>query len=187
MVNRESSDWRIVITGVGLTAPNGNNLPEFRQNLLNGISGIRKINIRYMDEVLAGVCDFDEFKYQKKKERRRGTRAGSIAVYCSQEAIQDSRIDWKGKDKSRVGIYLGTTEHGNVETENEVDWNPRGVHAQSEHARRCSVGHLVRQSPCKEHRPQGTLMPREAPHEPGREAPNSVVGLWNPIPCPRFA
>ena len=30
---------RIVITGVGLTAPNGNTLSEFRQNLLNGVGG----------------------------------------------------------------------------------------------------------------------------------------------------
>ncbi len=31
---------RIVITGIGLTAPNGNNLAELRHNLLNGVSGI---------------------------------------------------------------------------------------------------------------------------------------------------
>ena len=32
---------RVVITGVGLTAPNGNSLGEFRQNLLNGVSGVK--------------------------------------------------------------------------------------------------------------------------------------------------
>ena len=120
MTDKESPEWRIVITGVGLTAPNGNSLAEFRSNLLGGSSGIRKIDIRYMGEVIAGVCDFDEFKYQKKKERRRGTRAGSISIFCSHEAIQDSGVDWDAIDKSQVGIYFGTTEHGNVETENEV-------------------------------------------------------------------
>lgn len=120
MVDRESPDYRIVITGIGLTSPNGNNLDEFRRNLLAGKSGVRKIDIRYMGEVLAGVCDFDESKYQKKKEIRRGTRAGSIAVYCANEAILDSGIDFENLDKSRVGIYIGITEHGNVETENEV-------------------------------------------------------------------
>jgi len=75
---------------------------------------------RYMGEVLAGVCDFDELRYQKKKELRRGTRAGSIAIYCSNEALKDSGIDWTKFDHSRTGVYVGITEHGNVETENEV-------------------------------------------------------------------
>ncbi|MFQ5443865.1 MAG: beta-ketoacyl-[acyl-carrier-protein] synthase family protein [Nitrospinales bacterium] len=120
MVNEASLDSRIVITGVGLTSPNGNTLAEYRENLLAGNSGIRKIEIRYMGDVLAGVCDFDELKYQKKKEVRRGTRAGSIAIYSSREALQDAGIDISQIDRSRVGIYLGITEHGNVETENEV-------------------------------------------------------------------
>jgi 3-oxoacyl-[acyl-carrier-protein] synthase II len=111
---------RIVITGIGLTAPNGNNLKEFRQNLLNGVSGVQEFETRYMGKVLAGVCDFDELKYQKKKERRRGTRVGSVSIYCSREALADANINLESIDRSRVGVYLGTTEHGNVETENEV-------------------------------------------------------------------
>lgn len=111
---------RIVITGVGLTAPNGNNLQEFRSNLLNKKSGISLKDVRYMGNHPAGSCDFDELKYQKKKARRRGTRAGSIAIYCANEAIADSGIDFDGVDKSRVGTFLGITEHGNVETEEEI-------------------------------------------------------------------
>lgn len=103
-----------------MTAPNGNTLKEFRQNLLNGVSGVQNYETRYMGKVLAGVCDFDELKYQKKKERRRGTRVGSVSIYCSQEAIADAGIDLEAIDRSRVGVYLGVTEHGNVETENEV-------------------------------------------------------------------
>lgn len=115
-----NSEQRIVITGVGLTSPNGNNLAEFRKNLLNGVSGVVEFETRYMGKVLAGVCNFDELKYQKKKERRRGTRAGSVSVYCSREAFADAGIDLEKIDRSRVGVYLGVTEHGNVETENEV-------------------------------------------------------------------
>ncbi len=111
---------RIVITGIGLTAPNGNNLKEFRDNLLNGVSGVQEYETRYMGKVLAGVCDFDELKYQKKKERRRGTRVGSVSIYCSREAFADSGLDLESINRSRIGVYLGTTEHGNVETENEV-------------------------------------------------------------------
>ena len=111
---------RIVITGVGLTSPNGNTLQEFRQNLLKGIANIQMIDIRYMGDVPAGVCNFDAKKYQSRKELRVGTRAGSIAIYSSREAIASSQLDLDSIDKSRMGVYLGTTEHGNVETENEV-------------------------------------------------------------------
>ena len=111
---------RIVITGVGLTAPNGNSLAEFRRNLLNGVAGIEKIDVRYMGECLAGVCHYDPLKHQKKKELRVGTRAGSISIYCAREAVADSGVNFEGFAKDRIGIYVGTTEHGNVETENEI-------------------------------------------------------------------
>jgi 3-oxoacyl-[acyl-carrier-protein] synthase II len=115
-----TDDWRIVITGIGLTAPNGNTLAEYRDALLNGRSGVTDYEIRYVGKTHAGVCKFDETKYQKKKDIRRGTRAGSIAVYAANEAVQAAGLDWANRDKSRIGVYLGITEHGNVETENEV-------------------------------------------------------------------
>ena len=120
MENQLNPEQRIVITGIGLTSPNGNSLAEYRHSLLNGISGVRKFETRYMGEVLAGVCNYDELRYQKRKELRRGTRAGSVAIYCSREAVNDAGIDFGNIDRSRVGVYLGVTEHGNVETENEV-------------------------------------------------------------------
>jgi 3-oxoacyl-[acyl-carrier-protein] synthase II len=111
---------RIVITGVGLTAPNGNSLAEFRRNLLGGVSGITTIDVRYMGRWPAGLCTFDVLKHQKKKDVRVGTRAGSISVYCAREAIADSGVNLESRDRGRVGIYVGITEHGNVETENEI-------------------------------------------------------------------
>src|SRR3972149_8480205 len=123
---------RIVITGLGLTAPNGNPLADYRAALLAGKSGVRKYEIRYVGETLAGVCDFDDLKYQKRKEVRRGTRAGGIGIYCAQEAVADSGLDWANLDRERGGVYIGVTEHGNVETENEIyelkgsNYDPRG-------------------------------------------------------------
>ncbi|MGH8020757.1 MAG: beta-ketoacyl-[acyl-carrier-protein] synthase family protein [Opitutaceae bacterium] len=111
---------RIVITGVGLTAPNGNSLSEFRANLLSGKAGGEFVDMRYMGRVPAGVCHFDALRHQKRKEVRVGTRAGSISIYCAREALADSQLDWENRDRSRIGIYVGTTEHGNVETENEI-------------------------------------------------------------------
>ena len=112
---------RIVITGIGLTSPIGDDLETLRNNLLAGVSGISQIETRFMGTVLAGVCGYDEQRYQSKKDRRRGTRAGSIAIFCSNEAVRDAGIDLReGMDSSRAGIYLGVTEHGTVETENEI-------------------------------------------------------------------
>lgn len=111
---------RVVITGIGLASPNGNNLAEFRASLLAGRSGVTPYEIRYVGKTVAGVCTFDELKYQKRKDLRRGTRAGSVGIYCANEAIADAALDWPNVDRSMVGIYIGVTEHGNVETENEI-------------------------------------------------------------------
>ncbi|MBT7668271.1 MAG: beta-ketoacyl-[acyl-carrier-protein] synthase family protein [Bdellovibrionales bacterium] len=115
-----SDNQRIVITGIGLTAPNGNNLAEFRNALLEGKSGITHQEIRHMGEVALGACSFDQYKYQSKKMRRRGTRAGAISIYCAHQALEMGGIDLTKLDPSQVGVYLGITEHGNVETEEEI-------------------------------------------------------------------
>ena len=120
MIAGHPDQQRIVITGVGLTAPGAGDLRTFREALLSGRSGVQKYEIRYVGETLAGICEHDEFRYQSRKDRRRGTRAGAIGIYCAHEAINDSDIDWENIDRSRVGIYVGVTEHGNVETENEI-------------------------------------------------------------------
>ena len=117
MVEKE----RIVITGIGLTSPNGDNIADFRRNLLRGVSGVTNYETRFMGAVLAGVCHYDERKHQDRKERRRGTRAGSISIYCAHEALQNAGLDHEKLDKSRVGTFIGITEHGTVETENEID------------------------------------------------------------------
>lgn len=111
---------RIVITGVGLTSPNGNSLAEYRQNLLSGVSGVSPYEIRYFGKTVAGVCDFEATKYQKRKALRLGTRAGSVAVWCANESLAHSGLDIDKVGRQRVGVYIGTTEHGNVETEEQI-------------------------------------------------------------------
>lgn len=111
---------RIVITGIGLTSPIGNSLDEMRSKLIEGISGVVHTEIRHMGKVAAGICNFEETKHQPKKMRKRGTRVGAISVFCANEALNDAGINIHACDKKRVGVYLGITEHGNVETENEI-------------------------------------------------------------------
>ena len=65
MQDRPAEQDRVVMTGVGLTAPNGNSLNEFRASLLAGRSGVVPFETRYMGDVLAGVCDFDELRVPK--------------------------------------------------------------------------------------------------------------------------
>jgi 3-oxoacyl-[acyl-carrier-protein] synthase II len=120
MIRSVQDDERIVITGVGLTAPNGDSLADYRAALLAGRSGVEPYNIRYVGDTLAGVCHFDELRYQGRKDVRRGTRAGSVGIYCAREAVADSGVDWESINREQVGVYIGVTEHGNVETENEI-------------------------------------------------------------------
>lgn len=112
---------RIVITGVGLAAPGGaSTLADFRAQVLAGRSGISTLEMRYMGVHPAGLCDFPETKYRKKRDNKRGTRAGCLGVYCAGEALADAGIDFTQYRLDRTGVYMGLTEHGTVETENEV-------------------------------------------------------------------
>ena len=111
---------RIVITGVGLAAPGADNLKDFREQLLTGTSKIKEIDLRYFGPAPAGICTFDETRYRKKKENKRGTRAGCLGVYCAHEALADAALDIDFYKRSRIGVYVGLTEHGTVETENEI-------------------------------------------------------------------
>jgi len=116
-----SEKQRIVITGVGLAAPNADNLQDYRNSLLAGTSGIGEIELRYVGKVPAGICSFPETKYRKKKENKRGTRAGCLGVYAANEAMQDAGLaDFLHYRQNRTGVYIGLTEHGTVETENEI-------------------------------------------------------------------
>ena len=110
----------IAITGVGLASPIGSDLDTLRSNLLAGKSGVDWFETRYMDPVPAGRCDFEVTRHQSRKDARRGTRAGQISIYCAREAFLDAGLEVESMDTTRIGVYVGTTEHGNVETENEI-------------------------------------------------------------------
>jgi 3-oxoacyl-[acyl-carrier-protein] synthase II len=109
-----------VITGVGLTSPNGDDLASYRANLLGGVSGVEILDVRHLGPTPAGVCHFDTLRYQKRKEARRGTRAGAVAIWCANQAVEHAALRLDDYDRARVGVYIGITEHGNVETENQV-------------------------------------------------------------------
>ncbi len=115
-----NQNTRVVITGVGLAAPNADNLHDFRDKAIRGINETTEIELRYFGKAPAGICTFPETKYRKKKDNKRGTRAGCLGVYCTYEALNDAGLDIDYYDRSKIGVYIGLTEHGTVETENEV-------------------------------------------------------------------
>lgn len=111
---------RIVVTGMGVTSPIGNDLKTMRENLLAGNPNVQFLDMRYIGKAPAGICDFEVTRHQKRKDARRGTRAGSISIYCAREAFLQAGLEVENLDSSRIGVYVGVTEHGNVETENEI-------------------------------------------------------------------
>lgn len=120
-----SDNQRVVITGVGLVSPNASHLSEYREKLLRGQSEMQRIDLRYFGSAPAGICTFEETRYRKKKENKKGTRAGCIGVYCAHEALKDAGLADDFYRKDRTGVYIGLTEHGTVETENEI-YNIKG-------------------------------------------------------------
>jgi len=111
-MNRE----RIVITGVGLASPNGNNLAEFRKNLLDGVSGVTSEYVKHVGKIPTGFVKSDVGKYLSKQQMQDYTRVAQIGVYCAEECFADAGVNIKSNfDSSRLGIYVGTTEHGTIQ------------------------------------------------------------------------
>ena len=99
-----------------MTAPNGNSLAEFRQNLLAGVAGVERMEIRYMGEQLAGVCHYDPLKYQKKKEVRVGTRAGSLARRGDAWLVDEQPFD-------RVVLACSALEAARLARQAQPQWS----------------------------------------------------------------
>lgn len=110
---------RVAITGIGVVSSIGNDLNQYRSNLLLGKSKMGTNHIDGIGTVPVGLCDFDDCKHSTSKERKRGTRSGAISIYCAGEAIADAKIDID-EFKNRVGVYIGISEHGSSELEEEL-------------------------------------------------------------------
>jgi len=103
---------RVVITGMGVVSPIGNNLKTFWNNLINGESGISLIDtfdVTNHKAKIAGVIrDFDADKIFGKKEARRLDRFSQFSLAAAQQAWTDSELDLKRIDEERLGVYVGS-------------------------------------------------------------------------------
>jgi 3-oxoacyl-[acyl-carrier-protein] synthase II len=103
---------RVVVTGLGVVAPNGIGVESFWSNLLNGVSGIAPI-LRFdaskHDVRIAGeVKGFDPLQWIEKKDVRRMDLFIHYAVAAAQMAYDDSEMKVTDEDRTRVGVFVGT-------------------------------------------------------------------------------
>jgi len=105
-------DRRVVITGMGALAPNGNNVEQFWNALLAGKSGIGPITCYDTDnhsvKIAGELSDFSADDYIDPQELRRLDRFTVLALIAAQEAIEHSGLDLAGINLERVGVTMGT-------------------------------------------------------------------------------
>jgi 3-oxoacyl-[acyl-carrier-protein] synthase II len=107
---------RVVITGMGVVAPNGIGIESFWDSIVHGRSGVRRITrfdaSSYPSQIAAEVQGFDPTDYMDPKTAKRLSRFAHFAVAASQMAAEDSGIDFSAEDPYRMGVYIGTAMGG---------------------------------------------------------------------------
>jgi 3-oxoacyl-[acyl-carrier-protein] synthase II len=118
------SERRVVITGIGLVTPVGNDLDVFWQNLVAGKSGIgpvTRFDTTKFDSKIGGeVKDFHPEQFMPVKETRRTDRFTQYAVVASKKAVTDSRLELDKEDLNRIGVLVGSGIGGMETIENQA-------------------------------------------------------------------
>src|ERR1043165_6149459 len=108
------NDRRVVITGLGVVTPIGNDIETFWSNLRNGVSGIRTIDafdtIGYDCKIGGQVCGFDPKPFFKNpKDVRRTDRFTQLAMAASKMALEDGGIVVANlQRRDRFGVIVST-------------------------------------------------------------------------------
>jgi len=137
---------RVVITGMGVVAPNGIGIDAFWDSLIHGRSGVRKIThfdaSSYPCQVAAEVPDFDPTDYMDPKTAKRLARFAQFALAASRMAIDDSKIDLDSVNPYEIGVIIGTGLAGNSYSENQhIIFIEKGLKRVSPFAAVMSCGH----------------------------------------------
>lgn len=103
---------RVVITGMGAIAPNGNGVENFVQNTLAGKVGIKPITKFDASEtgisVAGEIDDYDENDYVGKREARRLDLYSQYAIQVANEAMEMAGIDEKNTAPEDLGVIFGS-------------------------------------------------------------------------------
>src|SRR5690606_8670519 len=114
MVNQNGPRRRVVVTGMGMVTPVGNDLQSTWDALKAGRTGAGPItqfdttdfDVRFAAE----VKNFEVENYLERKEAKRMDRFAQLAMAASQEAVTQARLDNKpaNVDIDRVGVLIGS-------------------------------------------------------------------------------
>jgi len=103
---------RVVVTGLGVISPVGNDVPTMWESLVNGRSGVDYITRFDTSELAtkfgAEVKDFDPKEYFGHREARRLDRFTQFAVVAAREALEDSGLEVNEDNTWRIGVVIGS-------------------------------------------------------------------------------
>ncbi len=115
---------RVVVTGLGAITPIGNTVPEFWENLVNGVSGAGPIThfdaSLFKTRFACEVKNFDATNYIDRKEARKMDLYTQYAIAVAKEAVEDSGLDVEKEDLDRIGVIFGAGIGGINTFEEEV-------------------------------------------------------------------
>ena len=103
---------RVVVTGLGLVSPVGNNVPEAWDNLLAGKSGIGRITkfdpAAFKAQIAGEVKNFEVTDYLSAKEARRMDTFIHYGMAAGIQALRDAGLDTAQADAERIGVNIGS-------------------------------------------------------------------------------
>jgi len=119
-----ASDRRVVVTGLGVVTPLGNDPATFWKNLLAGQCGIGPITTfdttAFDTKIAAHVKDFDPTPaFPSPKEIRRTDRYAQFGIYAAWSALKDSGIDLATENTDEIGVMMGSGIGGLETTTNQ--------------------------------------------------------------------
>src|SRR6266404_2237455 len=112
-MTNNSTERRVVVTGLGVVTPLGNELDTFWNSLLAGGCGVDKIASfdpsQFATQVAAEVKDFDPAPaFPSPKEIRRTDRFAQFGIYAGYQALKDSGLDLEKANRDEIGVIIGS-------------------------------------------------------------------------------
>ena len=100
---------RVVVTGLGALTPIGNTIDEFWKSLINGKSGAAPIThfdaTNFKTRFACEVKNFNPTDFLDRKEARKMDKFTQYAMVASQEAIDDSGLDFEKENKTELVLF----------------------------------------------------------------------------------
>tara|TARA_B100001248_G_scaffold122636_1_gene91876 strand:- start:21709 stop:22947 length:1239 start_codon:yes stop_codon:yes gene_type:complete len=107
-----SSKRRVVVTGLGIVSPLGNDLETTWKNILNGESGAARITkfdaSDFSTTFAAELKGYDDISGLTQKETRRIDPFVQYALTASDQAITDANLALENLDTKRIGVSIGS-------------------------------------------------------------------------------